>query len=279
MRADSYIKLANKIEFEDFSSKLAFIQNECIPDCKKDNSSPYISGLWLKDQGKIYYFKTVADLYSLVAELVGEKVSGYFHLDTVHYELASGIDRENRHVYGLASKYKADEQAEYHTWKKYLENKHVYGSVSVQDLKILDFFKQDFPNEPIVLQTKAFFIRELLTNEDDRLSNELLLAKKDKKISLGYLVDYATECRLPHRYFLRVPFCYQLSLRDDGVIEQIQNDEVFQFYVERALLFEIKKVLQEIKEEKSLLIPKSLEEEFIDFFSKSQSILKMYLKR
>ena len=31
MRADSYIKLANKIEFEDFSSKLAFIQNECIP--------------------------------------------------------------------------------------------------------------------------------------------------------------------------------------------------------------------------------------------------------
>lgn len=270
---------AHLVDFGEFSKKLVTLQNEFIPDIKKDNYKATISGLWLKEKENIYYFKTVGDFYSLLAELVGEKVSRYFGLETVHYELAMGIDKDEKTLQGLASKYMVEEEVNYQTWKKYLEDKHFYGTVSVQDLKILDFFEQDFPDEPIISQTKAFFIRELLTNEDDRLIHELLIAEKDKNISLGYLVDYATECRLPHRYFLRVPFCYQLSLRDDAVVERIQNDEVFQFFVEKACLFEIKKVLKEIKEEKNLLIPKKLEEDFIYFFSKSQSILKMYLKR
>ncbi len=269
----------NVLDFGNFDEHTILLNNEFIPEAKQDNYRADISGLWLEKDEKIYYFKTVSDDYSLLAEFVGEKVSEYFNLETVHYHLATGKDKNKKSIYGLASEYMVKPNCFYQTWEQYLREKNFYGKRSVNDLSILELFEQDFMSQPIIEQTKAFFIRELLTNEDDRNINELLIKEVQDRVSLGYLVDYATECRLPYRYCQFVPFGYKLSLRDFGVVEQIVRDDTFQKYVEKALLFQIKRTLKEIKEMHSLLIPKEIEENFEHFFGKSQDVLAMYLSR
>lgn len=259
--------------------KMIWLNNEWIPLAKQCNEKVSVSGIWLSNNDSIYYFKTVKGIYSLLAELLGEKISRYFGLDTVHYELAKGIGNDGKTLYGLVSKYMALEDHEYQTWERYLTEKDFYKKESVHDLAILRFFEQDFSNEPIVSQTKAFFVRELLTNEDDRLIHELLINEKDQKHSLGYLVDYAPEFRLPHRYSLFVPFCYRLSLRDFDVVQKIKEDPQFQMYVEKALLLEMKKLLKEVSEEQALQIPLDIASSLENFLGQSQSILRMYLKR
>ena len=48
---------AHLVDFGEFSKKLVTLQNEFIPDIKKDNYKATISGLWLKEKENIYYFK------------------------------------------------------------------------------------------------------------------------------------------------------------------------------------------------------------------------------
>ena len=111
------------------------------------------------------------------------------------------------------------------------------------------------------------------------LTYNSLKNEKDQKHSLGYLVDYAPEFRLPHRYSLFVPFCYRLSLRDFDVVQKIKEDPQFQMYVEKALLLEMKKLLKEVSEEQALQIPLDIASSLENFLEQSQSILRMYLKR
>ena len=270
---------ANIKDFGNLNDRAIWLNSDLIPEVKQMNDTVRTSGIWVEKEGKIYYFKTVDTFYSLFAEFIGEKISRFFDLSTVHYELAKGTERNGKRIYGLVSEYMRLQDHKYQTWEKYLEEKEFYKTQSVNDLAILHFFEKDFINEPIVDQTKAFFIRELLTNEDDRLINELLIEEKDNFHSLGYLLDYAREFRLPHKYFLFVPFCYRFSLRDPDMLQKIQEDDVFQMYIEKALCLEMKKLLKEVQEEQALFVPEELAESFENFFSKSQSILKMYLKR
>ena len=270
---------AKVMDFGFVQDHLVYLQSDWITEAKKENYRVDISGLWLKKDGQIYYFKTTADFYSLVAELVGEKVSEYFHLDTVHYELAKGTNENRKTFLGLASPYQANPKSFYQTWRQYLEKKEEYGYFSLTGLDILRYFEKDFSKEPLLWQTKALLLRELLTNEDDRLVDELLIEEREGHTYLGYLVDYAPECRLPFHYNIQIPLVYHLSLRDDKIVHEIKQDEVFQLWLEKALLFDIKRCLQEIKEEHQLHIGKEIEDQFVTYFATSQNILKMYLKR
>ena len=98
---------------------------------------------------------------------------------------------------------------------KSLEKKEEYGYFSLTGLDILRYFEEDFSKEPLLWQTKALFLRELLIEE------------RAGHTYLGYLVDYAPECRLPFHYNIKIPLVYHLSLRDDKIVHEIKQDEVF----------------------------------------------------
>ena len=55
---------AKVMDFGFVQDHLVYLQNDWIIEAKKENYRVDISGLWLKKDGQIYYFKTTADFYS-----------------------------------------------------------------------------------------------------------------------------------------------------------------------------------------------------------------------
>lgn len=59
---------------------------------------------WHKINGEYYYFKPMHDSLSFFNELLGEVISQYFELDTVHYKIAKLKVKGEQDQYGIASK-------------------------------------------------------------------------------------------------------------------------------------------------------------------------------
>ncbi len=238
-------------------------EDEIIPSDKINNRTI----LWLKLDGQVYAFKRRLDERLIINELLGEKVSEYFGIDTVHHELATCFLNGKR-TFGLISPMARKENASYTFFWKELANKtEICANSNITE--ILSKTDEVFKGEPICEEIRSLIVRDFFTNEFDRVTSEILIEKGDS-IHLGYLCDYEVEFDLPFEAYTWDENCV-LSLNSELLIPFIQCDSELMKKFHLALKCNLLHLLEELEEEKKLRISKEKKEEIKKF---SRSIKK-----
>lgn len=241
------------IQLGNLEARLVDIKDNLIDNNKKSNKS-LRSGYWINLDNEIYYFKIPHFTQGYINELLGEKISLEFGLDTIHNQLAEGIVKVNGKevkIYGLLSKWARKPDYNYQSLKDiiYGTNPQIKpNTFDSSNLSILKSIDQVYKDQPICKQFRGFITRDFFTQETDRVENEILIAKKDNKIELGFLSDYEYEWQnLSSKYQF---FKYlKLDLSDQQTISEIKQDPFFQEAFTKALEINVIYLLEQIKEE------------------------------
>ena len=237
-------------------------EDEIIPPDKINNRTI----LWLKLDGQVYAFKRRLDERLIIHELLGEKVSEYFEIDTVHHELATCILNGKR-IFGLLSPMARKENVSYtYFWKELTEKTKIRPPYNM--MKILSKTDEVFKREPICEEIRSLIVRDFFTNEYDRITSEILI-EKGKSIHLGYLCDYEVEFDLPFE-----PYSWDTTsilALDYETIPFIEQDEELMKKFHLALKCNLLHLLEELEEEKKLRISDEKKEQIKKF---SRSIKK-----
>lgn len=249
-KPDIITKHTKLIDLGNLKEKLVNINDDLIEEDKKSNDSTQ-SGYWLNLDDSIYYLKVAPFTQGYINELLGEKISLEFGLETVHNQLATGIIKhqgKETKIYGLLSKWARKPDYDYHILKNVIYKNIKRKLPDSSNLSILEYIDETYKNQPICGQMRSFITREFFTQETDRLDNELLIATKDKKVELGFLSDYEFEwLETSSRYSLYGML--NLDTSDEQTIQQIQQDQFFQAAFTKALEIDVVYLLEQIQEE------------------------------
>jgi len=265
------------IELGNLEKQRIYFNDKIISEDKREKGNIYVSGCWLERQNQIYYFKTRQKnllRQFILHELLGEKVSEFFGLQTVHYRLASGVIK-GKEVIGLLSKWEREETSKYINLQNFLNR----NSFQVfKDLEVLDRVREDYGNSPLFLEMIAFFVREYFTNETDRIASEILIEKKEREVHLGYLCDYESEFENPNDYNTNyVPGLYSLNLRSNDMINKIKKEKKLLLEFEKALTISLKDMLEEIEQIHQLNLNLKEVNEILDFEAKRKNQIELRL--
>lgn len=240
------------IELGHLENKLVEIECNLIEENKKSNSS-LKSGYWIQLNGGIYYFKVPTFTQGYLNELLGEKISLEFGLESVHYQLAEAIIYINgieTKVYGLLSKLAIKPGYSYQKLKNIIcdeTSKTVSMLLDSSNLSILSHIDSIYQGQPICRQMRLLIAREFFTQEVDRIESEILLATKDNQTELGYLTDYEYEwLDIKSQYSLLG--LLKLDLADSEIIGTIKQDSFFQEAFIKSLQINVPKLLEQIIE-------------------------------
>jgi len=249
-KPDIITKETKLIELGKLENILIDLKDNIIDKDKRSNKSLQ-SGYWISLDGEIYYFKIPPFTQSYINELLGEKISLEFGLETVHNQLATAVINrygEEVKIYGILSKWARKKDYNYNILKNELIHNRDFSLLDSNNLSILDLIDQIYQNQAICKQIRYFITREFFTQETDRLQSELLIATKGNNTELGFLTDYEYE-------FMKFSSQYSLSgllkldLSESSIINQIKNDLYFQEAFTKALEIDSICLLDKIIEE------------------------------
>jgi len=261
-------------DLEALDPKCIYFQDDIIPIAKRDNDNIYKTGYWLLINQKLYYFKAYNTKEKIIAELLGEEISKYFGLETVSFHLVKGYIIEKGvsiHVYGVLSKWARKENSKYRTFEDFFENYPSYNN-----LEFLKILNQKFKGEPITSEFKKLLVREYITNEFDRLANELLIEEKEKSFHLGYLCDYEEEFFSSNK-IVSVPSFYNINLSSYRVCDTILGDEELKLEFLKSLDIPYPEIFKKLEEEKDLHIEEKLKERIISHYQEKQKEIRLKL--
>lgn len=259
VRPDLINKKTKLIRLSELNYKFVSLQDDLIIESKRLNNS-ILSGYWIEIENELYYLKIPSFTQGFLNELIGEKISLYFDIPTVNYKLCSvNLVNNNKEieVYGLLSKWARKKDYTYQTLLDIVyEDKPLIDpkQFDYTDLSILEQFDQVYGNQPLCKELRLMITRDFITQETDRLESEILVAKKDNKVELGYLTDYEYEFGENNNYIYHIFKYLTLNPNDKETIKQIQNDLYFQESFTRAMDLDIEKIINQIQEETNINI-------------------------
>ena len=229
----------------------------------------YFLDHWFKVDNEWYFYKGYQASMMLVNELLGEKVSEYFDLDTVHYRLAKFNYQEKSEI-GLASKSFCQAGFKYKRASELnLEQK--------EDLSVFDTIrkicKDDQEYKALLLDIKKMFVRDFMCSESDRHEGNFLFKINDSGIRLAPLFDYEDS------FIQSEPLYYHnwlgsINLNNFACIETIQKDPEWQELFEKAMQLNIPAIIEEIKDENQLIIPLDYTKYYIDSVDCIKNLVK-----
>ncbi|MBE6146698.1 MAG: hypothetical protein E7168_00020 [Firmicutes bacterium] len=250
------------------------INDSLIPFPKRSNEDIIDNGLWFEKNGTLYYFKVPKYDSYFLNELVGEKISSYFEVPTVHYQLAK-LEIDNQILYGLISPYSRKQDKHYLTLYQWAVQEGWIPRIYSDNF--IEFLNQKFPNEPITHQIKRLLAREFYSQELDRNDDELIVEISDN-ISLAPLVDYEYELdgsepiqsiSLPGIQRINPGLRYERSVI---LLDQELKDSFLSIKN-----INMNKILKTIKEETKInLIPYD-KDSYLSFDNKMKKYIKTYL--
>ena len=229
----------------------------------------YFLDHWFKVDNEWYFYKGYQVSMMLINELLGEKVSEYFDLETIHYHLAK-FNYQGKSEIGLASKsfcqvgFKYKRAPELH-----LEQK--------EDLSVLDTIRKICQNDQeykaLLLDIKKMFVRDFMCSESDRHEGNFLFKINDSGIRLAPLFDYEDS------FIQSDPLYYHkwlgsLDLNRFACIETIQKDPEWQELFEKAMQLDIPAIIEEIKDENQFIIPLDYTKYYIDSVDCIKNLVK-----
>ena len=213
---------------------------------------------WYKIDDNWYYYKKTGD-EGLINELLGEIISEYFGLDTIHYEIASLINENGTYSTGVLSKNFCKKDRVYKTIEDYERTKKIkFSSTDDLSIAISKIKKICHSNENSTIleeQIKRLFIRDFYTTEIDRGTTNLLFSENSTNISLAPLYDYEESFTPDEDLMKKYINCIgMIDINDIGSNNFLKNDRTCQELLNMLMNINIDTLLTKVEENHNIQI-------------------------
>lgn len=227
---------------------------------------------WHKIDGKWYFYKSDGDEFHFINELLGEAISEYFELDTIHYKVAS-LKVANKDIeYGLASEnFCSPENIYTRTWDYNL------GSGSIFELrKLLNICNSPEELKLLLSDMKKLIIRDFYTSQLDRSGNNFLFKqRKDgtegKRLASLYDYENSFESIYPEIYRNQI-IC--LDMKDPHLPKFFTSDDEYQAILSKIRDININEIMKTIEDKHNILIPSDMKEYYQEKDKEKKEIIK-----
>lgn len=216
---------------------------------------------WYEIDGKWYFYKGPLSTFHLNNELIGEEISKYFGLESVHYDIAikdgmKGVISENFY----RPNYKYKKPSDYNLTSKKLD--------ILKDIKKICKTKEEY--KKIKKELKRLFIRDLYTSQKDRSNNNLLFKEKNT-ISLAPLFDYEYS-------FLKRDIGIYFGVLGSLIIDKetkikLQKDKEFQKYICLIKKLDILSIINKIENKNKIIISEEEKAYYSDYDKKIKKLI------
>ncbi len=224
---------------------------------------------WHKIGDEWYFYKSDDYDFHFINELLGEIISEYFGVDTVHYSVAK-LCVSGKEQYGLLSKNFCDKKYTYKTvWD--------YGLTRRSNLSILGDIRgicgSDSEYLLLLKDLKKFFIRDFYTSQLDRTGANFMFRVGSEGIRLAPLYDYENsfESISPEWYRNQI---VDLRLKDEETRAILRSDDDFQELLHSLMRISMKDFLQIVKSLHKIRISSDLR----DYYEKWDKDIKRLVK-
>lgn len=227
---------------------------------------------WHKLDGKWYFYKGDGCEFHFVNELLGEVISEYFGLDTVHYKVAFLQIAGKEPEYGLVSENFCSPDYLYtRTWDYNL------GRGDIFDLnRITAICNSKEEARYLISDMKKFFIRDFYTSQGDRSGNNFLFKqRKDgsegKRLAPLYDYENSFESINPEIYANQILY---LNMKNPELPKFFKKDYEYQELLGKIRDADMKGFIKTVEERHEILIPSDLKE----YYKKSDIEKKEIIK-
>lgn len=227
---------------------------------------------WYKIDGKWYFYKGDGNEFHFVNELLGEVISEYFKLDTVHYKVASLKVAGGKLEYGLVSENFCSIEYEYtRTWDYNLGR----GDIFELD-KLIEICNSPEENKKLLSDIKKFIIRDFYTSELDRSGNNFLfMQKKDgsggKRLAPLYDYEDSFNSIYPEIYYNQILY---LNMRDPRLPELFKSDYEYKECLYKIRDADMNKFIKTVEERHGILIPNDIKKYYKEEDKNKKEIIK-----
>ncbi len=272
IKVDSLIKF-NEVDVDKFNLIAKNISNETGVPKELIYTAPYFFFIdrWHKIDNQWYFYKSNDYDFYFINELLGEVISEYFGLETVHYKIAQlCVNGENK-GYGLASKNFCNPK---NTYKRSWD----YGFNPMRDLSILQKIKDICSTEKeyliLLSDIKKFFIRDFYTSQLDRSGNNFLFKVDTSGIRLAPLYDHENSFEATDKYKYRNQIG-ELDITNPDTRKILLTDDKFQELLNLLMDTNISVFIELVENSHKILVPNDIK----DYYLKNDSeIKKLVLK-
>lgn len=231
----------------------------------------FLINRWHKIDGKWYFYKSDGYDFHFVNELLGEVISEYFGLDTVHYQVAKRIV-EGKEEYGLVSENFCSTD---YLYTRTLDYNLEGGNIHSLD-KLIEICKSSEEFKLLLSDMKKFVIRDFYTSQLDRSGNNFLFKeKKDRSEGkrLAPLYDYENsfESISPEIYRNQI---LRVNMKDPELPKFFKKDSEYQESLSRIRDVNIDKLIKAVEERHNILIPSDMKEYYRKSDKEKKDIIK-----
>lgn len=266
------IRISDLERIEDSASNLS-------KNINIDVSRLYDKPFWFKYNGKYYYYKEMKNALRLLNELLGVYFSTYMGLESIQYDIALGQNG----IMGILSENFREQN------KKYIE---------ATDLPFYYYMYIDYvlrfklgEKDDLKRKINAILVKDIFTCLVDRHANTLCTIGNEFDIGPQFDFEYS----LSHKDFcgrvrvftdytnpLFIKFPYHDSrlrvISDDYLKILCKRDPQAQEYCEKMNAVDIKAVLEQISDERKIIISQELFKHYEHFYDNRKKTLMKKLK-
>lgn len=210
---------------------------------------------WHKVDDEWYYYKNPHE-DAFYKELLGEVISEYFDLDTVHYKIAKLIVEGKDDSYGIASKNFYDRNMEYtHLNMPKCGLDYFNKSFEVLDkIRVLCNSDKEF----MLLQNdfKKMIIRDFYSFERDRRIANFLFCETPNGLRLAPLYDYGWSY-IDSNDFRTLQDYLDFDLNSSEIRDGLRNDAKFQELLNTLMDADISSFIEKVEQNHKIVFPES----------------------
>ena len=217
---------------------------------------------WYVKCGKKFYFKKRNGLSGLLNELLGEDLSRWMDLPTVHYDIVENDDGE---IIGLFSENVRKKDVIYRKSKflsKY-EVEYIRRVFTEKDFECDQKFKRDLT---------YYIVRNYFAALRDRYSNSEIIVNEDG-FEIPHLMDYESSY-IDH---LLITYCdpmLDFTFNPESIDLLKENNEYFVEAVDRAFSYNYRDALMRIENEHKIVIPYSVRDYYKEFEARRRETME-----
>lgn len=240
----------------------------------------YYENNFIKYNGKIYYAKFKND-YAIFNELLGEKISEYFKLQTIKSKLIK-LEIKRKHIlYGTMSLNFVQENENYsHLDKDLFPFIKIKNDVGLDNLNKLRIFKGK--NMIHIMDKKCYIellcdfkkliVRDYISRQCDRNSKNIMLKYNGNKVELMPVYDYENSFFL--NFYSEYCNIFNFDYRNKLVKDFVRNDNYFQELMYRAMDIDIFSLIEMIEDEYGVHLKDEEKIDYSNFISLRKSMIR-----
>lgn len=267
IKVDGLIKF-NEVDVDKFNLIAKNISKETGVPKELIYTAPYFFFIdrWHKIDNQWYFYKSDGYDFHFINELLGEIISEYFGLETVHYKIAQLCVNGKNQGYGVVSKNFCNPESTYKSaWD--------YGFNPTSDLSILQKIRDICSTEKEYLillnDMKKFFIRDFYVSQLDRTGNNFLFKIDTNGIRLAPLYDYENSFEAIDKYKYRNQIG-ELDITNPDTRKILLTDDKFQELLNLLMGTNMSTFIELVEDRHKILVPNHIK----DYYFKDDSLIK-----